>query len=205
MLPTELIQLRRLLRRALADTAPLWPTVARGFAWVHRAARILANERGLSGRQVRRQFSGLLGAMSRWRSHAGELASAVARFLKVSRSYWPGLFHCYDIKDLPRTNNDLEHLFGSFRYHERRASGRAVAAPAIVVRGAARMVAAVATRQRAFSAADLALCDNAARQALRAALERRRQARVQQRRFRCNSAAYLASLEVRLIKLILPT
>ena len=23
--------------------------------------------------------------------------------------------------DLPRTNNDLEHLFGSHRYHERRA------------------------------------------------------------------------------------
>jgi len=24
----------------------------------------------------------------------------------VSRSYWPGLFHCYVVPGLPRTNND---------------------------------------------------------------------------------------------------
>lgn len=196
--------MRRLLRRGLADTAALWPAVACGFAWVHRAARILANEHDLSGQQVRRQFSGMLGAMSRWHRRAGDLAPAVDHFLKVSRSYWPGLFHCYDVAGLPRTNNDLEHLFGSFRYHEGRASGRTVAAPAVVVRGAARVVAAVATRQHAFGAEDLALCDDAARRALRASLDRRRQSRIRQHRFRCDSAAYLADLEARLLKLALP-
>ena len=30
---------------------------------------------------------------------------------KVSRSYWPGLFHCYDLEALPRTNNELESHF----------------------------------------------------------------------------------------------
>ena len=30
---------------------------------------------------------------------------------KVSRSYWPGLFHCYDVPGLPRTNNVLESRF----------------------------------------------------------------------------------------------
>jgi hypothetical protein len=30
---------------------------------------------------------------------------------KVSRSYWPGLFHCYDLPHLPRTNNELESRF----------------------------------------------------------------------------------------------
>src|SRR5262249_33248527 len=30
---------------------------------------------------------------------------------KVSRSYWPGLFHCYDVPGLPRTNNELESRF----------------------------------------------------------------------------------------------
>jgi hypothetical protein len=29
----------------------------------------------------------------------------------VSRSYWPGLFHCYDVPGLPRTNNELESRF----------------------------------------------------------------------------------------------
>ena len=40
------------------------------------------------------------------------------QFVKVTRSYWPGLFACYESSDLPRTNNDLEHTFGSHRYHE---------------------------------------------------------------------------------------
>jgi len=31
---------------------------------------------------------------------------------------------CYETADLPRTNNDLEHAFGSRRDHERRARGR---------------------------------------------------------------------------------
>src|SRR3954451_15697204 len=74
---------------------------------------------------------------------------------KVTRSYRPGLFHGYAVPDLPRTNNDLEHEFGSQRYHERRATGRKTASPAAVLRGEARLVAAIATRQRAPSGSDL--------------------------------------------------
>ena len=167
---------------------------------------MLENPANQSAEQVRRRYRGLLGAMRRWRSRAGALAPAVDHFLKVSRSYWPGLFHCYDVEDLPRTNNDLEHVFGAFRYHERRASGRQGAAASLVVRGCARLVAAVATRQRAcpFCADDLAQCDLHAWRALRVSLDRRQHARVCQRRFRRNSATYLAELETRLVKLILP-
>jgi hypothetical protein len=145
----------------------------------------------------------LLKTMSDSRPQADTLAPAIAHFLKVSRSYGPGLFHCYDIPDLPRTNNDLEQLFGSFRYHERRASGRKGAAPLIVVRGSARLIAATATRQRTFLAEDLANCDDSARRTLRASLDKRRQTRVRQYQFRRNSAAFLADLERRLVKLIL--
>jgi hypothetical protein len=67
--------------------------------------------------------------MSRHRQHAGELSSAVDHFVKVSRSYWSGLFPCCDVPDLPRTNNALEQLFGSDRYHERRITGRKTASP----------------------------------------------------------------------------
>ena len=75
------------------------------------------------------------------RRPSAPLAPAVAHFLKVSASYWPGLFHCYDIPGLPRTNNDLEQYFGSARYHQRRASGRIHASAATVVRGAVRVLA----------------------------------------------------------------
>ena len=51
------------------------------------------------------------------------VARQLRHFVRVTRSYRPGLFGCYQVADLPRTNNDLEHLFGSHRYHERRASG----------------------------------------------------------------------------------
>ena len=64
------------------------------------------------------------------------LQGAVWLFLKVTKSYWKGLFRCYRFpRTLPRTNNDLEHHFGIARYDERRASGRRNASPAMVVRG----------------------------------------------------------------------
>src|SRR6202040_1324665 len=68
--------------------------------------------------------------------------------VQVAQRYRPGLFHCYTTAGLPRTNNDLEHLFGSHRYHERRASGRKGASPGLVVMGSVRVVAALAARPR---------------------------------------------------------
>ena len=83
------------------------------FAWVHAAARILNNEEKLGAPEVQRRLQALLDAMARDRKKAGKLAPAIDRFLKVSRSYWPGLFHCYSVAGVPRTNNDLEQFFGS--------------------------------------------------------------------------------------------
>ena len=59
-----------------------------------------------------------MGMMMRDRHKTGELTTAIEHFVKVTRSYWPGFFHCYDLSGLPRTNNDLEQFFGSHRYHE---------------------------------------------------------------------------------------
>ena len=43
---------------------------------------------------------------------------------KVSTSYWPGLFHCYDIEGLPRTNNDLESHFRDTQRRLLRTTGQ---------------------------------------------------------------------------------
>jgi hypothetical protein len=172
---------------------------------VFRAAAILANVAGLPGAVVKASYRGLLGAMARHAERAGELSGALGQFRKVTRSYWPGLFHCYDVADLPRTDNDLEHLFGSHRYHERRSSGRKVASPGLVVRGAVRVPAALATRLRGeVRSEDLAPSDLGAWQELRSGLERRREVRTQGRRFRRDPAVYLQELEDTLIKGILP-
>src|ERR1700736_1696029 len=105
------------------------------------------------------------------------LATMLSTFRKVTISYWPGLFHCYDLPDLPRMNNELEQYFGSARYHERRATGRKQASPGLVVRGAVRMVASVASRLHPFSDAELCPSDLPRWRALRSELNHRNVAR----------------------------
>lgn len=199
-----MIRLETLLKRGLERTAHLWPPVETAYAWVHAAAEILDNTADLSGKQVQRRFIGLVGAMTRWQPYSDTLQDAVAHFLKVTRSYWAGLFYCYDVPDLPRTNNDLEHLFGQHRYLQRRITGRKVASPALVIRGSVRIVAPVITRLRPFTAADLVPASIDDWQTLRTELNAARHKRTLQRRFRQNPQAYLADLEDRLTQLILP-
>jgi hypothetical protein len=203
-LPKELGRLQTILQRGLEDTATLWPAVQVTYGWGHRAAHILHNEAQLGEAAVKRRLQGLLGAMTRHRTKAGALTPAVDHFLKVSHSYWPGLFHCYSVPDLPRTNNDLEQFFGAHRYHERRATGRKGASPAFVLRGAVQLVAYAATRLRPFTGEELAPDQTHAWQELRQSLEFRRQQRTQRRRFRRDPAAYLAKLEADFLQLILP-
>ena len=51
---------------------------------------------------MKASYRGLLGAMARYGERAGGLAGALEHFRKVTRSYWPGLFACYDEPGLPR-------------------------------------------------------------------------------------------------------
>lgn len=165
------------------------------YAWVHAAVRLLNNGESEDAGTVQRRFDGLLGAMLRHRKRAGALIPAVEHFAKVARSYRPGLFHCCAVPGLPRTNNDLEQLFGSQRYHERRATGRKAASPAAVLRGEVRLIAAIATRQHPPAARDLSRTSRERWRELRRRLEQRRHARTLRTRFRRNPDAYLAHLE----------
>ena len=196
-------RLKATVDRALEVAGGAFATLYLAFGWVHQAAHILGQV-NLGAVAIRSQLGGLLGAMRRHRDAVGDLGSGVDHFLKVSRSYWPGLFACYDTSDLPRTNNDLEQAFGSHRYHERRACGRKGASPSLVLRGSARLIAALASRTREVSAADLAAADPVKWKRLRAELEERRLRRVDRRRFRRDHVAYLKDLENRLIQSRLP-
>jgi hypothetical protein len=174
------------------------------FGWARRPAAVLANKKGTDAAAVRRRYRGLIAAPARHRKSLGGLAEASDHFRKVTRSYWPGLFRCYDTVDLPRTNNELGQFFGSYRYHERRASGRKVARPGTVVRGSVRLVAAAATRPRPIDATELVPSDLKAWRDLRGSLERRQAVRTLGRRFRRDPVAYLQSLEDSIINQALP-
>jgi Transposase, Mutator family len=205
-LPRGLEKLRRLLWVGLKKTAALWPPVQVTYRWVRRVARLLENKGKGSGKQVRRGLSGLLSKIHQAASGSKDpvVAEQLRWFVKVTRSYWSGLFHCDDPADLPRTNNDLEHLFGSHRYHERRASGRKQASPGLVVQGSVRVVASLATRLRPEEGLRLraGYVDDWRR--LRADLDKRRESRRLQRRFRRNPAEYLRKLEKRCLAPSLP-
>jgi hypothetical protein len=162
---------------------------------VHRAAHILTNADHLSSIEVRRQYEELLEEMRSGGSLTVPRFQMTATFLKVTESYWSGLFHCYDVADLPRTNNDLEHVFGSTRYHERRATGRKQASPGLVVRGSVRLVATVATQKYHFSGSDLAPRNLAQWRTLRKQVDYRHEARREHARFRKDPERYLRALE----------
>src|SRR4051794_4756491 len=205
-LPGGLKRLQQLLRRGLEETAALSPPVREAYKWVKRVARILKNEEPLPAPEVRRRLVQLLVRMRQAAATAGEpsVQKGPRHFLKVTKSYWPGLFRCYESSDVPRTNNDLEHAFGSHRYHERRASGRRRASPGLVVMGSVRLVSGLATRLRPDEGLLLPSGYVERWQGLRAELEGRRESRRKQRRFRRDPAGYLTELEQRCLQLSLP-
>jgi len=164
----------------------------------------LDNPEQLDGTGVRSRYEAFLGTVEVGQTVLPTLSPAVAHFLKVTASYQPGLFWCYDVSDLPRTNNDLEQYFGSARYQERRATGRKQAMPGLVIRGSVRVVASVATRARPLTADELRPTDCTSWRQLRAGLEARHETRRQQLRFRRQPRAYLADLEAQLLQPSLP-
>ena len=198
-------RLRALVTKGLTTTAALWPDIHTAYGWVHQVAQLLENEAEVPGSEVQRRLEHLLAEMTAEQATVGVLQPAVAHFLKVSASYGPGLFHCYDIAGLPRTNNDLEQYFGSARYHQRRASGRIRATVAIVVRGSVRVLAATASRLTHFREYDLRHPNLERWSGLRRSLERRQDARRRQGRFRRDPAGYLAALETLLLTSGLPS
>ena len=88
-----------------------------------QATEVLANAEQAPGARVEASYRALLEEVLKAKSDE-RVAEWATTFYKVTRSYWRGLFHCYDMPEVPRTNNDLEQYFGTARHHERRATGR---------------------------------------------------------------------------------
>ena len=113
----------------------------------------------------------------------GSLADSINHLLKITLSYWSGLFHYYRVENWPKTNKDLEQVFGSSRHHQRRITGRKKAPVSLLIRGESHLIAAVVTRIKTFTANDLATADLVAWRKQRSQLELLKEKRLQQRRF----------------------
>lgn len=199
-MPPALKQLHQLITKGLQATAPLWPPLQNAYRFVHQAKEILANAQQDTAQHVRERYLALLAQMREEIATLGPLDSAFEHFCHITDNFAAGLFQCYDIEGLPRTNNDLEHCFGVARVHERRATGRRGAIPGVVVRGSVRVMAAVTSKQQLFSVEELRPKDYQRWRDLRRQLQHREETRRQQWRFRKDPAAYLAHIEARLLQ-----
>ena len=58
------------------------------------------------------------------RTHDAEDQQVANHINQIFRSFWWGLFTCYDVEGLPRTNNELERFIRQIKMGHRRVSGR---------------------------------------------------------------------------------
>src|SRR6266404_411129 len=109
----RLAQLYQGLQSALSPFAQTYQEMQQGAAWLHDIAYILepALPHALRGEQVAAQLRGYLDTLRLRPEGTPTLYGFALHLDKVSRSYWPGLFHCYDVPGLARTNNELESRF----------------------------------------------------------------------------------------------
>ena len=110
----RLAQLYQGLQSALSPFAETSQELQQGAAWLRDIAYILEPAAHATHERCTRRWT--TARLSRYgaavaQCHADSYMTFGRHLDKVSRSYWPGLFHCYDVPGLPRTNNELESRF----------------------------------------------------------------------------------------------
>lgn len=188
------------MTKGLQTTAEFWVPLEHSYGFLDQAKAILANPEQDNGEHIREKYFAHVAQMREKLTTLGPLTEAFDHFCHITDNFSAGLFRCYDIAGLPRTNNDLEHCFGVARVHERRATGRRGAIPGVVVRGSVRVMTAVASTTQVFSVEELRPKDYQRWRELRRQLQQREETRRQQWRFRKDPAAYLTEVEARLLQ-----
>jgi len=113
------------LQTALAPFAREYHELRQGETWLRSIDSILGPaDASSTGEQVAQQLRTYLDDLSTVPDLSPRLDTFRRHLDKVSSSYWPGLFHCYDIEGLPRTNNDLESHFRDTQRRLLRTTGQ---------------------------------------------------------------------------------
>ena len=118
------------LNQGLQTALPLFTSEYRdlqqGATWLQNIDRILElpDDHPPTGEQVSQQLRAYLDDLLNLPDISLRLDAFRYHLDKVSTSYWPGLFHCYDLEGLPRTNNDMESLFRDTQRRLLRTTGQ---------------------------------------------------------------------------------
>jgi hypothetical protein len=104
--------------------------IGRGADWLVAIRQVLdaaalptVDARGEGGDQVALQMAHVLGPIMDEQNLTPWQQQVQTHLRRVSERYWSGVFVCYDQVGVPRTNNDLERMFGRMRRQARRQSG----------------------------------------------------------------------------------
>lgn len=147
---TKMNSLREMLEKALVEKAAkeparTWPLLY----WLLAKLAILVEWGGLAARLARqvetvREIAHILNVDSKGktvelklRKYLNKLRQRISKrdadkdwcafsehIIAVSERFWAGLFACYDVKGLPRNNNELESFFRAVKWHQRRVQGK---------------------------------------------------------------------------------
>jgi Transposase, Mutator family len=109
----ELEQLHQGLQNALRTAQADYTDLRQAADWLAGIADLLdpAGKPNRSGTQVKQALSAYLEEMQAQSQDKLRLQAFYQGIEKTTRSYASGLFHCYDVPGLPRTNNDRESEF----------------------------------------------------------------------------------------------
>jgi hypothetical protein len=182
----RLAQLYQGLQSALSPFAQTHQALQQGAAWLRDIAYILepAPACPLNAEQVAGQLREYLDTVRRWPEATPTLYQFGRHLDKVSQSYWPGLFHCYAVPGLPRTNNELESRFRDTRRRLLRTTGQKGLTPRTLQRqGAWEILARPPTEAQTLAALRHTPAEDVAQERQRFA-EHRRRFRMQSRSLR---------------------
>lgn len=109
----RLVQLRDSLRQSLDTTRQDYTVLCQVAEWLQDIAELLSpqGKPDRTGDEVRRELWTYLDRVRDERCPSPRLQQFYATIRQYSLSYDSGLFHTYDLPDLPRTNNGRESEF----------------------------------------------------------------------------------------------
>lgn len=122
----HLLALHHGLQTALQSAQATYAIVCEAANWLEHIATLLDPEQtpARSGDQVRQDLFAYLTKIQSNHFRDPMLRNSFRIILKTTRSYAPGLFHCYDVPGLPRTNNDRESDFRNLSRRLLRTTGQ---------------------------------------------------------------------------------
>jgi len=121
-----LLALQHGLQPILHSIQATYNLLSEAVEWLQQIALLLEpdGKPPRSGRQVSQELFAFLQEIQVTHSPDPFLHRTFKAILKTTLRYAPGLFHCYDIPDLPRTNNDRESEFRDLHRRLLRTTGQ---------------------------------------------------------------------------------